>query len=80
MNNQSRPTGNPAFGADELGSMALVLESRHGCLAADVAEFFSATHLQGQDQRRGTAWARVADIVRQRTARRIADHFYAPAE
>lgn len=73
MDKQARPSGGLTFGNDELGSMALVLEGRHGCLAADVAEFFSTTHIQGQDRRRGIAWARVADIVREREARRLAD-------
>jgi hypothetical protein len=74
MQKQDRAGGEFNFGKDELAAMALVLEGRHGCLAADVAEFFSTTHLQGQDQRRGTAWARVADIVRERTAHRVADY------
>ena len=73
MDNQTRPTTGINFGSDELGAMALVLEGRHGCLAAEVAEFFSSTHLQSEDRRRGTAWARVADIVREREARRLAD-------
>ena len=68
MEKQTRPSGRMPFGKDELGAMALVLESRHGGLAAEVAEFFSTTHLYNQDRRRGEAWARVADIVRERQA------------
>jgi len=75
MDKQTRPTGDLTLGTDELGAMAQVLEGRHGCLAAEVAEFFSSTHLQNSDRRRGIAWARVAGIVRERTARRMADHF-----
>lgn len=73
MQKQDRATGEFTFGKDELAAMALVLEGRHGCLAADVAEFFSTTHLTNQDERRGAAWARVADIVRERTASRLAE-------
>ena len=73
MDKQTRPSGGLDFGSHELGAMALVLEGRHGCLAAEVAEFFSTTHLHNEDNRRGAAWARVADIVRERQARRIAD-------
>lgn len=80
MEKQTRPSGGLKFGTDELGAMALVLEGRHGCLAADVAEFFSTTHLQSDDRRRGTAWARVADIVRERQARRMADDMRLGAE
>jgi len=80
MNRQTRANSGLTFGKDELGAMALVLEGRHGCHAADVAEFFSTTHLQGADQRRGTAWARVADIVRERTARRLADEIRQAAD
>ena len=73
MEKRSRPLGASQFGGEELIAMASVLEGRHGSFAAEVAEFFSCTHLQGQDQRRGTAWARVADIVREREAKRIVD-------
>jgi len=73
MDKLSRPLTTGHFGANELSAMALVLEGRHGTLAADVAEFFSTTHLQCDDRRRGAAWAQVADIVREREARRIAD-------
>ena len=69
----SRVAGNSPMTGDELSAMALVLEGRHGCLAAEVAEFFSCTHLQNRDRRRGTAWARVADIVREREARRLGE-------
>ncbi len=73
MEKSSRPAGASQFGGEELCAMALVLEGRHGSLAAEVAEFFSCTHLQQEDKRRGTAWARVADIVREREAKRIVD-------
>jgi hypothetical protein len=76
MSKLSRASSGLDFGSDELGTMARVLEGRHGCLAAEVAEFFSSTHLQSEDRRRGVAWARVADIVRERTARRLADQIH----
>jgi hypothetical protein len=80
MNRPSRQTGTTAMSNDELSAMALVLEGRHGCLAADVAEFFSSTHLQNSDRRRGVAWARVADIVRERESQRLGEAFRFGAE
>lgn len=52
--------------------MALVLEGRHGLLAADVAEFFSALHSHKGDAGRCWAWAGVAETVRQRERHRLA--------
>ncbi len=69
----SRSVSNSTMTGDELSSMALVLEGRHGCLAAEVAEFFASTHLQNSDRRRGVAWAQVADIVREREAKRLGE-------
>ncbi len=80
MTRTSRNTSNVAMSNDELSAMALVLEGRHGTLAADVAEFFSCTHLQNSDRRRGVAWARVADIVREREAQRLGDGYRFGAE
>ena len=80
MTRTSRSTSNVAMSNDELSAMALVLEGRHGTLAADVAEFFSCTHLQNSDRRRGVAWARVADIVREREAQRLGDGYRFGAE
>jgi len=80
MERQNRAGSGPNFGKDELGAMALVLEGRHGCLAAEVAEFFATTHLQNNDSRRGTAWTRVADIVRSRTASRLAEQIRSAAD
>ncbi len=73
MIKSTRKPSNAAMSNDELGAMALVLEGRHGCLAAEVAEFFSCTHLHNSDRRRGVAWARVADIVREREALRLGE-------
>jgi len=75
MTRSSRTTSNAAMTIDELSAMALVLEGRHGTLAAEVAEFFSCTHLLNSDRRRGVAWARVADIVREREAKRLGESF-----
>lgn len=71
MMKQARSHQDQGLSTDELGAMALVLEGRHGCLAAEVAEFFASSHLQNSDRKRGVAWARVADIVREREARRL---------
>lgn len=51
--------------------MAAALESRHGCHAADVAEFFSHVHSQNGDAGRTWAWAGVAELVRQRERGRL---------
>jgi hypothetical protein len=67
----SRAVSTTTMTAEELSAMASVLEGRHGALAAEVAEFFSVTHLHSRDRRRGVAWARVADIVREREAMRL---------
>ncbi len=80
MTRSSRTASNATMTNDELSAMALVLEGRHGTLAAEVAEFFSCTHLQNSDRRRGVAWARVADIVREREAVRLGDGYRQVAE
>ncbi len=80
MPRTSRTASNATMTNDELSAMALVLEGRHGTLAAEVAEFFSCTHLQCSDRRRGVAWARVADIVREREAQRLGEGFRFGAE
>ena len=80
MPRTSRTASNATMTNDELSAMALVLEGRHGTLAAEVAEFFSCTHLQSSDRRRGVAWARVADIVREREAQRLGEGFRFGAE
>ena len=50
----------------EVDSMAAVLESRHGVMAAEVADFFSTYHAQNGDAGRSWAWAGVAQLVRRR--------------
>jgi hypothetical protein len=56
----------------EVEAMACVLEGRHGIHAADVAEFFAATHVKSDDTERSHAWSQVADMVRLREVRRQA--------
>lgn len=51
--------------------MAVVLESRHGALAADVAEFFALLHCQLGDESRSKAWGGVARTVRKRENDRL---------
>lgn len=51
--------------------MADVLEGRHGALAADVAEFFSAYHGEKGDAGRAWAWSGVAELVRNRERARL---------
>jgi hypothetical protein len=52
-------------------AMALVLESRHGRWAADVAEFFCTMHSQRGDAGRSWAWGGVAEAVRRRERERL---------
>ncbi|WP_295558388.1 hypothetical protein [uncultured Hyphomicrobium sp.] len=47
--------------------MAVVLEGRHGVLAAEVAEFFALLHSQLGDDSRSKAWGGVARTVRKRS-------------
>lgn len=57
----------------EVESMAALLESQHGCHAADIAEFFATLHSQRGDAGRCWAWSGVAESVRERErARTIA--------
>lgn len=50
----------------EVQNMAAVLEGRHGVHAAEVAEFFSASHAHAADAGRSWAWAAVAEAIRRR--------------
>ena len=52
--------------------VALALESRHGVLAAEIAEFFATAHRLKGDAGRSRAWAGVAKAVRRRTQARLA--------
>lgn len=52
--------------------MAVVLEGRHGALAAEVAEFFALLHRQLGDVTRSKAWGGVARSVRKREHERLA--------
>lgn len=57
----------------EVGEMACVLEGRHGQYAAAVADFFSSHHAIKGDAGRSWAWAGVAEMIRQRSARRATE-------
>jgi hypothetical protein len=52
--------------------MAVVLESRHGAFAAEVADFFALLHSQLGDLTRSKAWGGVARSVRKREHERLA--------
>lgn len=69
MNGQLEQDATPT--PHDVEFMALVLEGRHGLLAADVAEFFCALHSQKGDAGRSWAWAGVAETVRQRERQRL---------
>jgi hypothetical protein len=55
----------------EVEAMVVVLEGRHGVLAAEVAEFFSTLHGLKGDAGRSWAWAGVADMARRRAEARL---------
>lgn len=57
---------------NEVDSVAALLESEHGMLAADVAEFFATHHSLGGDAGRSWAWTGVADRIRDREQQRVA--------
>lgn len=54
----------------EVEFMAATLEARHGQLAAQIADFFSALHGHQGDAGRSWAWAGVAELVRKRERER----------
>ena len=56
---------------NQVDDIASLLESEHGALAADVAEFFSTKHSIAGDAGRCWAWAGVADRVRMRAHQRL---------
>jgi hypothetical protein len=60
----------------EVEAMVAALESRHGALAADIAEFFSTAHSLKGDAGRSRAWAGVAEMLRHRAEARILDHCF----
>jgi hypothetical protein len=51
--------------------MASVLEAKHGLHAAEVADFFAAVHYKNGDAERSSAWADVAERVRERQRDRL---------
>ena len=54
----------------DVENMALVLEGRHGQLAAEVAAFFAELHAAGGDAGRSWAWAGVAEMIRRMEEKR----------
>jgi len=62
---------NQAMNEREFDAMATVLEARHGLHAAEVAEFFASLHTDKGDENRSSAWADVAQRVRQRQHNRL---------
>jgi hypothetical protein len=55
----------------DVGAMAEILESKHGALAAKIAEFFALYHGQKGDAGRAWAWSGVAELVRNRERARL---------
>ena len=60
--------------AKVLEAMVAALESRHGALAADIADFFATAHSLKGDARRSSAWAGVAEMARRKLEARALDH------
>lgn len=58
---------------EEVESVAALLEGEHGPLAVDVAEFLATHHSLDGDAGRSWAWTGVADRIRRREQKRIAD-------
>jgi hypothetical protein len=58
----------------DLGVMAEVLESKHGSLAAGIADFFALYHGQKGDVGRAWAWTGVAELVRSRERERLEEN------
>lgn len=54
----------------EVEFMAATLESHHGLLAAQIADFYSTLHGHKGDAGRSWAWAGVAELVRKRQRER----------
>ena len=70
---RATPDANPDFTPtpQDVGAMAEILESKHGTLAAEVAEFFAIYHGQKGDAGRAWAWSGVAELVRNRERARL---------
>ena len=69
----------PSIDEPDFDAMAGVLEARHGLYAALVADFFSAVHVQNGDEGRSSAWAGVAERVRDRQRDRCSPDAALPA-
>jgi hypothetical protein len=62
---------NTSIDEPEFDAMASVLEAKHGLHAAEVADFFAAVHYKNGDAERSSAWADVAERVRERQRDRL---------
>ncbi|MEL6288163.1 MAG: hypothetical protein AAFQ42_02735 [Pseudomonadota bacterium] len=61
----------PKLKHEDLRTLAVLLESRHGAHARGIAEFFSGLHARSGDAEKCWAWGGVAAIVAQRQRGRI---------
>lgn len=73
MSTDPQQNKQPPAGLRDSELMAVVLEGRHGSLAAEVAEFFAILHRQHGDPSRSKAWSGVAKLVRKREYERLLD-------
>lgn len=72
FNARSPETPTPRMSQQDLTTMAIILESRHGVHAKGMAEFFASVHAKLGDAERCWAWGGVANIVQKREQVRLA--------
>jgi hypothetical protein len=61
----------PRMSCKDINTMAIILESRHGILAREMAQFFASVHARLGDAERCWAWGGVASAVEQREQSRM---------
>jgi len=61
----------PRLCGRDIKTMAIILESRHGVLAREMARFFASVHARLGDTERCWAWGGVASAVEQREQARM---------
>lgn len=66
-------TPTPKLSPKDLNTMAIILESRHGVHAKDMAEFFASVHAKLGDAERCWAWGGVATMVEKRERERLSE-------
>ncbi|MGI9408241.1 MAG: hypothetical protein ACR2O4_17820 [Hyphomicrobiaceae bacterium] len=70
-NGKNNQTPQPRMSQKDFNTMAVILESRHGIHAKDMAEFFASVHARLGDAERCWAWGGVASMVKKREQARL---------